>query len=118
MSVKRIVPNLKMEQPEEAKAFYQELFGLNTVMDQGWIITLASEAATTPQISIASEGGSGTPVPDISIEVDDVDAVHEKARAAGAEIVYPITDEPWHVRRFYVRDPAGKILNILQHRSS
>lgn len=118
VSVKRIVPNLKMEQPEEAKAFYQELFGLNAVMDQGWIITLASEAATTPQISIASEGGSGTPVPDISIEVDDVDAVHEKARAAGAEIVYPITDEPWHVRRFYVRDPAGKILNILQHRSS
>jgi hypothetical protein len=31
--------------------------------------------------------------PDVSIEVDDVDAVHERDRAAGAEIVYPLTDE-------------------------
>ncbi|HYN27676.1 MAG TPA: glyoxalase, partial [Burkholderiales bacterium] len=23
--------------------------------------------------------------------------------------------EPWGVRRFYVRDPFGKLINILQH---
>ncbi len=67
------------------------------------------------QLSIASEGGSGTPVPDLSIEVDDVDAVHARAQALGHKIIYPLTDEPWGVRRFYVRDPAGKLLNILSH---
>ena len=105
-----------MDRPEEGKAFYQELFGLKVVMDQGWIVTLAGDVAAPVQISLASEGGSGTPVPDVSIEVDDVDDVHARAQEMGAEITYPLTDEPWGVRRFFVRDPAGKILNVLAHR--
>ena len=62
-----------------------------------------------------SEGGSGTPVPDLSIEVDDVDEIHRRAISAGYEITYGITDEPWGVRRFFVRDPFGKLVNILSH---
>lgn len=58
----------------------------------------------TVQLSIASEGGSGTAVPDISVEVDDVDAVFALAISADYPIAYPLTDEPWGVRRFYVRD--------------
>jgi predicted enzyme related to lactoylglutathione lyase len=53
--------------------------------------------------------------PDISIEVDDVDAVHATAVRLGHEIVHPLTDEPWGVR-FFVREPTGKVLNILSHR--
>lgn len=115
MTVKRIVPNLGLNTPGESKAFYEEILGLKPVMDQGWIITYASESQTTPQISIASQGGSGTAVPDISIEVEDVDAVYNKMRQAGHEIVYKLCNEPWGVRRFYVRDPAGKVLNIVAH---
>jgi len=115
MTVKRIVANIAAPDPAEAKAFYGELFGLDIVMDHGWIVTFASGEPTTPQISIASEGGSGTPVPDLSIEVDDVDAIHRRAIAAGYEIVYDLHDEPWGVRRFYVRDPFGKIVNVFQH---
>lgn len=115
MAVKRIVPDLATEDPEEARVFYQELLDLDLVMNQGWIVTLASDATTTPQLSLAREGGSGAPVPDLSIEVDDVDHVHEKALTSGYEIVYDLCDEPWGVRRFFVRDPAGKILNILAH---
>ena len=116
MTVLRIVTDIRVERPEEAKAFYQELFGLKVVMDQGWIVTLACDDAAPVQISLASEGGSGTPVPDVSIEVDDVDAVYQKARSMGCEIVYALTDEPWGVRRFYVREPAGKVLNVLAHK--
>ncbi len=54
--------------------------------------------------------------PDVSIEVDDVDAAHAAAQATGAEIVHPLTDEPWGVRRFFVRDPNGAVLTILSHR--
>lgn len=117
VTVKRIVPDLRMDRPEEAKAFYEELFGLNVAMDQGWIITFASDETAKPQLSVMSEGGSGTPAPDISIEVDDVDAVYQKAKCSGCDILYDITDEPWGVRRFYVRDPAGKVLNVLAHKS-
>ena len=46
-----------------------------------------------------------------------VDAVYAAVRAAGAEIVHPITDEEWGVRRFFVRAPDGKVVNVVSHRS-
>lgn len=52
-------------------------------------------------------------VPSASIEVDDVDACHRAAVACGAEIVHPLTDEPWGVRRFFVWDLDGHVINIL-----
>jgi uncharacterized glyoxalase superfamily protein PhnB len=51
----------------------------------------------------------------LSIEVADVDAVHSKAVAHGVEIVYPLTTEPWGVRRFHVADPNGVVINVLTH---
>ena len=115
MAVRRIVANLAASDPGSARAFYEKLLDLTVVMDHGWILTFASDASAAPQISVASEGGSGTPVPDLSIEVDDVDRIYQRAMAAELEITYGITDEPWGVRRFYVRDPFGKIVNILSH---
>jgi catechol 2,3-dioxygenase-like lactoylglutathione lyase family enzyme len=115
MAVLRIVANIAAADPTRARAFYHDLLGLGMVMDHGWIMTFASKNSAAPQISIASEGGSGTPVPDLSIEVDDVDHVYRRAVSAGFEITYDIADEPWGVRRFFVRDPFGKLVNILSH---
>lgn len=114
MAVKRIVANIEGS-PETAARFYEDLLGLDTMMDMGWIRTYGTDGQMSVQMSIMSEGGSGTPVPDISIEVDDVDSVLEKARAMGINIEYGPADEPWGVRRFYVRDPFGKLINILSH---
>ena len=115
MAVRRIVANIATDDPGRARAFYEMLFDLTTVMDMGWIVTLAADSMAAPQVSFASTGGSGTPVPDLSIEVDDVDQVYQRAVAGKFEIVYDIVDEPWGVRRFYVRDPFGRVLNILAH---
>jgi catechol 2,3-dioxygenase-like lactoylglutathione lyase family enzyme len=117
MIVKRIVANIAATDVAKAKAFYGGLLGLEVVMDHGWITTFASSATTTPQISIASAGGSGTPVPDLSIEVDDLDEALRRVRAAGLAIEYGPAAEPWGVRRFYVRDPFGRLVNILCHDS-
>ena len=73
MAVLRIVPNLAACNPAKARAFYGALLGLDVAMDMGWIMTFASNRVATPQISVATEGGSGTTVPDLSIEVADVD---------------------------------------------
>ena len=54
-------------------------------------------------------------IPDVSVQVDDVDACHAAAVQAGAEIVYPLTLEPWGVRRFFARDPDGHVINVLSH---
>jgi catechol 2,3-dioxygenase-like lactoylglutathione lyase family enzyme len=116
MTVRRIVANISAAEPARARAFYENLLGLKLAMDFGWILTFAAdELQAMPQVSVMSEGGSGTPVPDLSIEVDDVDDVYARAISAGFEIVYAITDEPWGVRRFFVRDPFGKIVNKLSH---
>ncbi|MFB9328896.1 VOC family protein [Paenibacillus aurantiacus] len=84
-------------------------------MDHGWIGTYGSDETMNVQISFASQGGSDTPVPDLSIEVDDVDEAFERMRSAGFKVEYGPADEPWGVRRFYVRDPFGKLVNILAH---
>ncbi|PHQ72382.1 MAG: glyoxalase, partial [Sneathiella sp.] len=97
MTVKRIVSNIAATSVDDVRKFYLDLFDLDVVMDHGWIATLASGETAQAQISIASEGGSGTSVPDLSIEVDDVDAVYQRAKRLGHDIEYELTDEPWGV---------------------
>jgi len=116
MVIKRIVPNISARDLTKARHFNGDILGLDTAMDLGWIVTFASSTEmTTPQLSIAVEGGAGTAVPDLSIEVDDLDEAMNRIHATGITIEYgPVTEE-WGVRRFYVRDPFGKLLNILSH---
>lgn len=116
MAVTRIVVNIAADQLDAARRFYADILGLELVMDHGWIQTFAaSGASATPQISVASQGGSGTPVPDLSIEADDLDAILRRVRDAGLPIAYGPAVEPWGVRRFYVRDPFGRLINVLTH---
>ncbi|MGI9357000.1 MAG: VOC family protein [Rhizobiaceae bacterium] len=115
MSVKRIVADIETANPREVAAFYERIFGLKIVMDHGFIITSAAEAKAPIQVSFATEGGSGTPVPGLSIEVDDLDEVLANVQEADVGIEYGPFDEPWGVRRFFIRDPAGTLLNILNH---
>jgi catechol 2,3-dioxygenase-like lactoylglutathione lyase family enzyme len=95
MRVRRIIANIAAGNITAAKRFYLDVLGLEVLMDHGWIATLGSQQQMTVQISVATEGGSGTPVPDLSIEVDDVDAALEAMKAAGFPIEYGPIDEPW-----------------------
>jgi catechol 2,3-dioxygenase-like lactoylglutathione lyase family enzyme len=72
-------------------------------------------AIPTAQVTLFREDGSARVQPQMSVEVDDVDAVHVKALARGIEILHPLTDEPWGVRRFFTRDPNGVVINVLSH---
>ena len=116
MTVRRIVTNIATQDAAAARRFYHDVLGLDVLMDQGWIVTYGSQETMSVQVSFMAQGGSGTPVPDLSIEVDDVDAALAGMRAAGFAIEYGPADEPWGVRRFYVRDPFGLLVNILSHR--
>jgi catechol 2,3-dioxygenase-like lactoylglutathione lyase family enzyme len=116
MKVKRIVADIAAADPAAAKRFYQDLLGLDLLMDFGWIATYGSSAKMSVQISFASEGGSGAPTPDLSIEVDDLATALRRMKAAKIPIEYGPVDEPWGVRRFFVRDPFGKLVNILAHK--
>ena len=115
MAVKRIVANIATPEPGLAAAFYEGILGLRVAMDQGWIITFVADGLAAPQVSFAAQGGAGTSVPDLSVEVDNLDEVYRRAVAAKLCIEYGPVAEPWGVRRFFVHDPFGRLVNILAH---
>jgi predicted enzyme related to lactoylglutathione lyase len=120
VSIRRVVPDLASKRLEHTRAFYVNVFGFQVAMEMpinsGRIVTLISPDNPMAQISLLSGRPSSSPQePNLTIEVQDADAVHARAVAEGAHIVYPLTTEPWGVRRFYVSDPDGVIINVMTH---
>jgi catechol 2,3-dioxygenase-like lactoylglutathione lyase family enzyme len=116
MTINRAVPNVRSDRPAETRNFFVELLGFETVMDLGWVVTVASPTNPSAQVTIISNDDPAAP--GISVGVDDVDAVHARAVEQGLEIAYPLRDEEWGVRRFMLREPSGTIVNIVSHRSA
>ncbi|WP_017624898.1 VOC family protein [Nocardiopsis chromatogenes] len=115
MAVRRVVPNVRSQSAKESRRFYG-LLGFEEVMNLEWVVTLASPAAPTAQVNLMTDDATAPVVPDMSVEVDDVDAVYAAVRESGAQIVHPLQDEEWGVRRFFARDPDGRVVNVLSHR--
>jgi catechol 2,3-dioxygenase-like lactoylglutathione lyase family enzyme len=118
VTIQRTVPNIKSACPQQSREFYVDVLGFEVAMAKDEIITFASPQHPMVQLSVVRHDASIGPHPSVSIEVDNVDAVHAKAIGQGLTIVYPLTDEPWGVRRFFVLDPNGAVINILSHVSS
>jgi catechol 2,3-dioxygenase-like lactoylglutathione lyase family enzyme len=114
--IKRAVPNLRSERPEETRDFFVGLLGFEPAMDLGWVMTIASPDNPAAQVTIISNDDPAAP--GISIGVDDVDAVHARAIELGYEIAYPLRDEDWGVRRFMLREPGGTMVNVVSHRQT
>jgi catechol 2,3-dioxygenase-like lactoylglutathione lyase family enzyme len=115
VTIDRAVPNIKTERPAETRDFFVDLLGFEVAMDLGWVVTLASPTNPSAQVTIV--GNDDMAAPGISVEVADVDALYARAIEQGFEIVYPLRDEEWGVRRFMLREPSGTVVNVLSHRS-
>ncbi len=114
-----MVPHLRADDADAGREFYAGFLGFDVAMDLGWIVTFASPSNPTAQVNIYGEAAPPASLqPHLSIEVDDVDEIHADALRRGLDIVHPLTNEPWGVRRFFVRDPSGHVVNILSHRSA
>ncbi len=115
MAVTSLVPNLPARDPLALARFYEAVFGLQVEFDMGGIAFLGIPGATGTRLQLAAEGGSGTDLPAISIGVDDLDVTLERLKATGHQPVYGPVTEPWGVRRFYLRDPEGNLVNVVTH---
>jgi catechol 2,3-dioxygenase-like lactoylglutathione lyase family enzyme len=115
MTVLRVMPVLTVPDIEVTRDAYVAVLGLREVMNHGWIVTLADEDLRH-QVSLMTKDKTAPVNPTVSIEVDDVDAAHQAAVEAGLQIVHPLSDEEWGVRRFFFADPSGNIVNVLSHR--
>ena len=113
------MPVLHTDRPQEARAFYEGLLGFRVAMDQDGMLMLASTSTPTTQLIIAWESECAVDPElgrvDVSLEVADVDAAYARVRADGLEVVREMRDEPWGIRRFFVRDPTGRVINVASH---
>ena len=117
MRVTGLTTNLPVADIERARGFYADYLGLNVEdFNLGWVaryrspdgracVQLVTQDATSPQNSVISVHAG-----------HDVDEAYAEAQRRGYEIVHPLTDEPWGVRRFFVRAPDGNVINIVSHR--
>lgn len=116
MKTIEVITNLHTDDVERAREFFGFLGLTEDTLNQGWVarfsspdsgacVQVVTRDATAPEDSV------------MTIKVDDADAAYEEAQQRGYEIVHPITDEPWGIRRFFVRSPDGHVINVAQHRS-
>jgi predicted enzyme related to lactoylglutathione lyase len=116
MRVTAVTANLRVADIDAARTFYMDYLGLTEEsLDLGWVtrfqsvdgracVQLVTRDATSPEDSV------------VSVRVGaDVDAAYAEALRRGYDIVHPLTDEPWGIRRFLVRDPDGNVINIVSH---
>src|SRR4030095_7940986 len=121
MSIRRVVPDIASERFDESRQFYVDVLGFEVVMDLGSGVTLSSPASpsahnTPHHVSPVRREGPPRPMPRVTIEVADVDAVFDEAVRRGARVVFPPRDESWGVRRFFVFDPNNVVINVMSHR--
>lgn len=117
VSVRRVVPNIRSKRFDDSRVFYTEVLGFRVAMDQGWVMTVVSPDNPTAQVTFVGRDATAPEHADLSVEVDDVDAIYAEVIRRGLEIVHPLTNESWGVRRFFVRDPNGTVINVVSHRA-
>jgi catechol 2,3-dioxygenase-like lactoylglutathione lyase family enzyme len=114
--IKRIVVYADGDDLAASRDFYVEGLGLTVTMEDP-VLGLASPTNPMAQILIPPRGMENPP-PRFGIDVGDpeaVDAAHAEAVRRGLRVVYPLAVERWGVRRFFVEDPGGTVINVLAH---
>ena len=117
MRVTGVSANLPVADIGAARAFYTDYLGLDEEdLGLGWVARYrSSDGRACVQLVTRDAGSPEDSV--LSVHVGDgVDEAYAEARRRGYEIVYPLTTEPWGVRRFFVRDPGGNVVNVVSHR--
>jgi predicted enzyme related to lactoylglutathione lyase len=113
MELLRAVPILTVTDVDAAVQEYSELLGLDVLMNLGWVATLGTSGGA--QFSVMDIDQSASCNPQMSVEVPDVDVAYQRAQDGGVEIVHPLKDEDWGVRRFFLRTSSGHVVNVLSH---
>jgi lactoylglutathione lyase len=113
---------LFVEDLDAAKRFYLEVFELpvhyedddSVVFAFGATLVNLLRATEAPAlIAPAAVGGPGTPArSQLTLTVDDVDAVCARLADRGVELLNGPMDRPWGIRTACFRDPAGHVWEI------
>ena len=99
-----------------SRDFYTDVLGFEAAMEDP-ALTLVAPDTPSAQVLVLPRGTEDPP-PRFGVDLGEpgaVDAAHTEAVRRGLRVVYPLTTEPWGVRRFFVEDPGGTVVNVLAH---
>ena len=116
MAVRRVVAYAAGGELGASREFYVDVLGMRVAMDDP-VLDLQSPDDPAAEIIVGAQELQDAQ-PSFGVDVGEpaaVDAVHAEAVRRGLRVVYPLTDEPWGVRRFFVEDPGGTVVNVLAH---
>lgn len=119
MEIRRAMPVITTNNPAQTREFYEKFLGFRVAMDEDGMLMLASTSTPTTQIIIAWSSPTALDPEllevDVSVEVANVDEVHRRAVVDGLSVIRELQNEPWGIRRFFVRDPSGRTINVASH---
>ena len=111
-----------VDDPKRSKEFYERVFGVSTIFEddnaaafefENLIVNLLVERAAPELIEPAPvatrEAGSRF---QLTIWVEDADAVVEQLRSAGVELLNGPIDRPWGMRTAAFADPDGHVWEV------
>ena len=124
---------VQVHDPDAALAFYRDTLGLelrnDVAREQYRWITLAAGPEPGIEVVLTNYVNGGPSDGDtmaallakgalngVHFQASDLDAVFDRVRSAGAEIVQEPADQPWGVRDGAIRDPAGNLVRIQESR--
>jgi predicted enzyme related to lactoylglutathione lyase len=101
-------------------AFYTEILDFTLVRDErsdpvGYValerdaVRIGAAYRADPVENSARHPPTGI---EVVLEVDDLQAEHDRVLASGWPLAEPLTDRPWGLTDFRVLDPAGHYLRI------
>ncbi|MCX2722098.1 VOC family protein [Roseibium salinum] len=102
--------------------FYQENFSFRPLFQADWYVHLQSAEDESVNLAVldrshdtipAEARGAGAGGLILNFEVEDVDAVYERARGKGLPIMLALRDEAFGQRHFITRDPNGVLIDII-----
>jgi uncharacterized glyoxalase superfamily protein PhnB len=110
-----IIPTFRYDDARAAITFLKDAFGFeeHAVYEDNGVVAHAELKLGKSYIMLGQHrdegsdlayGGSTT-----YVVIDDPDAHHARAVAAGAEIVRPLTDQDYGSREYAAKDPGGNV---------
>lgn len=115
---------LFVEDLDEAKRFYQRVFGLPVHYEDDNSAVFAFGSTLINLLQTTEAHGLIEPAPvaspesgvrmQLTLEVDDVDAKCAELREQGVELLNGPIDRPWGIRTASFRDPGGHVWEIAQ----
>ena len=115
-----LFPDIQTARLAESRDFYVRLLEMEVAFDSDWYVLLRDPRRPRLQLAFVADGHATVPAAFhgpargllVTVEVDDVDAVHARALADGVELAQELRDEEFGQRHFMAVDPNGLLVDV------